>query len=88
MMKATWYLTVPAASHESNEPVCVTCSDAAETMEIERVESLYDAVALSERGPVRIDVSLIETPHAGQKVLVHGGVALGIVTENDSTTDQ
>ncbi|AEJ40423.1 hypothetical protein TPY_2257 [Sulfobacillus acidophilus TPY] len=52
-------------------------------MEIERVESLYEAVALSERGPVRIDVSLIETPHAGQKVLVHGGVALGIVAEND-----
>ncbi|WP_053959645.1 hypothetical protein [Sulfobacillus thermosulfidooxidans] len=82
-MKAAWYLTIPAASHDDSEVVCVTCSDAAETMEIERLESLYEAVALSERGPVRIDVSLIETPSAGQKVLVHGGVALGIVTEND-----
>lgn len=84
-MTDDWYLQVLSPETErGKEPLCVTCSDAAEVMELAALQPPQEALAIGGRGPVRIDISLVAEPCVGQKVLVHGGVALGIVTGEEA----
>lgn len=74
-----WYLNVPEHGSELTEPRCVTCSDAVEVMELQCLESPTEALAFGNRGPVRIDISLLTQASVGERILVHGGVALGSI---------
>jgi hydrogenase maturation factor len=61
-----------------DEGHCITCSDAAVPMRIQRIHSSGLADCLDEDGtPSEVDVTLVGAA-AGDIVLVHAGVALAV----------
>jgi hydrogenase maturation factor len=59
---------------------CVTCSDEALPATVLRLlEDGWTAVATVEGRETEIDISLVDEVAVGQRVLVHGGVALATV---------
>ncbi len=69
----TGLLTPPACDEE----VCITCSDEGRLAEVISVDDLGEALVRTAEGRERIDVSLIDSPRAGDLVLVHAGSAIG-----------
>jgi hypothetical protein len=68
------------AEPECDDPeglgVCITCSDEGRLAEVVTVEG-DEAVVRTPAGQERIDVSLLDSPAAGDLVLVHAGFAIG-----------
>jgi hydrogenase expression/formation protein HypC len=61
-----------------DEGHCITCSDAAVPMRIQRIHSTGLADCLDEDGtPSEVDVTLVGATE-GDTVLVHAGVALAV----------
>ena len=60
------------------DEVCITCSDEARLVEVVSVDG-DEAEVLTADGRQRIDVSLVETPSAGDLLLVHAGSAIDSV---------
>lgn len=64
---------------------CITCSDEALAVTVLRI-NLDTGVAFVtiEDATEEVDVSLIDDVAAGDVILVHGGVAIGIVESNEA----
>jgi hypothetical protein len=60
---------------ECTDEVCITCSDEGRPAEVVTVDG-DEAVVRTAAGQERIDVSLIDTPTAGDLVLIHAGFAI------------
>jgi hydrogenase maturation factor len=61
-----------------DEGHCITCSDAAVPMRVQRIHSTGLADCLGENGmPSEVDVTLVGATE-GDTVLVHAGVALAV----------
>jgi len=68
-----------ASGAECLEEVCITCSDEGRLAEVVSVHG-DEAVVRTAEGVERIDVMLIDSPAAGDLVLVHAGSAIADVT--------
>jgi hypothetical protein len=56
---------------------CVTCSDEAIEVNVLRMDTTTDmALVMLEETTIEIDVSLIDTIIPGDRLLIHGGVAI------------
>lgn len=67
-------------SFECHDEVCVTCSDQAVAVVV--VELLADGMAVVDAGSSREEVSVaLVDARVGDNVLVHGGEAIGVVSE-------
>ena len=64
---------------------CITCSDEALSFTVVRVDAEHGLaeVAIDEIGETteEIDITLVDTVVAGSVVLVHGGVAIALLSE-------
>ena len=68
---------------------CVTCSDEALTAIVLRVDQ-ENGVALVSVQEVteEIDITLVDAVVPGDAVLVHGGVAIALLTESEASHDE
>lgn len=81
-----WYVPIVSMGQQrGDDPICVTCADVAEIMTIEAMGVEGEAYARSGFGVRQIDISLVADVVVGQQVLVHGGVALGLLSPKDPT---
>ncbi len=66
---------------------CITCSDEALPFTVVRVDAEHGLaeVAVDETGEAteEIDITLVDTVVAGSVVLVHGGVAIALLSEQN-----
>jgi hypothetical protein len=68
-------MKAPAADAECTDEVCITCSDEGRLAEVVSVEG-DEAVVRTPDGHERVDISLLDTPAAGDLILVHAGFAI------------
>lgn len=73
-------LSVPWEDSGGGNPqgeVCITCSDEGRPLEIISVSpDMTSALARGENGEETVDVSLVGPVVAGEKILVHAGLAI------------
>ena len=56
---------------------CLTCSDAAIEAKVLHIDTTTDlALVVAEEATIEIDVSLIDAVIPGDRLLIHGGIAL------------
>jgi hydrogenase maturation factor len=78
-------LTEPS---ECDDEVCITCSDQATVGEVAAVDPIGMADVVVAGRHEAVDVSLVDTVHAGDLVLVHAGVALSGLDDDASGSSQ
>ena len=67
----------------SAEPGCITCGDVAVALTVQSLEGL-DALCLDEQGRSElVALELVGTIAPGDRVLVHAGVALELLTSGE-----
>jgi len=67
----------------TDDDACITCSDEGRVVEVRSVTDGHTAVALAGGRPEQVDVSVVDDVAPGDLLLVHAGVALTIVEEDD-----
>ena len=66
---------------------CITCSDEAIAATVQRIDQVTGVAFVTiEDTTEEVDITLIDDVVAGDVILVHGGVAIGIV-ESDEAND-
>ncbi|HEY6540624.1 MAG TPA: HypC/HybG/HupF family hydrogenase formation chaperone [Ktedonobacteraceae bacterium] len=66
---------------------CITCSDEAIAATVQRIDQKTGVAFVTiEDTTEEVDITLIDDVAAGDVILVHGGVAIGIV-ESDEAND-
>lgn len=63
------------ADEECTDEVCITCSDEGRLAEVVSLEG-DEALVRTPDGQERVDISLLDTPAAGDLILIHAGVAI------------
>lgn len=61
---------------------CITCSDEAVEVTVLAIDVSGSTASVSVQGQIEdVDISLVDTPQPGQRLLVHGGVALTVLDD-------
>lgn len=64
---------------------CITCSDEATAATVQRIDQETGVAFVTIDDTIEeVDISLIDDVAAGDVILVHGGVAIGIVELNEA----
>ena len=75
----------PASVHVDENGHCTTCSDEALPARVLEVsEDLWTARVDMDGQEIEVDISLVDKAVPGTWLLVHGGVALGLIAEAEA----